>query len=99
MLEGEIVEQGPTAAIFKHPLHPYTRSLLKSIPILGQRFESGGRVELNEIKGIVPSLYELPQGCNFYPRCPDAQPKCNEAGIPLISTKDNRKVRCILHNS
>jgi peptide/nickel transport system ATP-binding protein/oligopeptide transport system ATP-binding protein len=97
MYAGQIVEEAEVEEIFDDPLHPYTRSLLKSIPILGQRFESEGRVELNEIKGIVPSLYELPRGCNFYPRCPEAQPKCNEAGIPLISTRDNRKVRCILY--
>ena len=85
-------------ALFDDPLHPYTRALLESIPVLGERFEKEGRVELNEIKGIVPSLYELPRGCNFYPRCPEAESKCNKAAIPLISTKDSRKVRCILYN-
>ncbi len=98
MYAGQIVEEADVEAIFDDPLHPYTRSLLQSIPVLGERFEKEGRVELNEIKGIVPSLYELPRGCNFYPRCPEAQPKCNEAAIPIISTKDNRKVRCILYN-
>jgi peptide/nickel transport system ATP-binding protein/oligopeptide transport system ATP-binding protein len=97
MYAGQIVEAANVEEIFDDPLHPYTRSLLKSIPILGERFEKGGRVELNEIKGIVPSLYSLPRGCNFYPRCPDAQPKCNEAAVPIISTGDNRQVRCILY--
>jgi len=97
MYAGQIVEAADVEEIFDDPLHPYTRSLLKSIPILGERFEKGGRVELNEIKGIVPSLYALPQGCNFYPRCPEAQPKCNEAAIPIITTGDNRQVRCILY--
>lgn len=98
MYAGQIVEEADVEAIFEDPLHPYTRALLKSIPVLGERFEEGGRVELNEIKGIVPSLYELPQGCNFFPRCPEAEPQCNETGIPLISTDDNRSVRCILYN-
>jgi peptide/nickel transport system ATP-binding protein/oligopeptide transport system ATP-binding protein len=97
MYAGQIVEEAQVEAIFDDPLHPYTRSLLKSIPILGERFEKEGRVELNEIKGIVPSLYSLPKGCNFSPRCPEAQPKCNEAAIPIILTTDNRQVRCILH--
>jgi oligopeptide/dipeptide ABC transporter ATP-binding protein len=99
MYAGQIVEEAEVEAIFEDPLHPYTRALLKSIPVLGERFEEGGRVELSEIKGIVPSLYELPQGCNFYPRCPEAEPRCNETGIPIISTDDNRKVRCILYNN
>jgi len=98
MYAGQIVEEADVEEIFDDPLHPYTRSLLKSIPILGERFEKEGRVELNEIKGIVPSLYALPRGCNFYPRCPEAQPKCNEAGIPIILTSDNRQVRCILYD-
>jgi oligopeptide/dipeptide ABC transporter ATP-binding protein len=97
MYAGQIVEESQVEAIFDDPLHPYTRSLLKSIPILGERFEKEGRVELNEIKGIVPSLYSLPRGCNFSPRCPEALPECNEAAIPIISTTDNRQVRCILH--
>ena len=97
MYAGQIVEEADVEEIFDDPLHPYTRSLLKSIPILGERFEKEGRVELNEIKGIVPSLYALPRGCNFYPRCPDAQSECNEAAVPIILTSDSRKVRCILH--
>jgi len=98
MYAGQIVEEADVEEIFDDPLHPYTRSLLKSIPILGERFEKEGRVELNEIKGIVPSLYALPRGCNFYPRCPEAQPKCNEAEVPIIPTRDDRQVRCILYD-
>lgn len=98
MYAGQIVEEADVEALFDDPLHPYTRALLQSIPVLGERFEKEGRVELNEIKGIVPSLYELPRGCNFYPRCPEAESKCNQDAIPIISTKDNRKVRCILFN-
>jgi len=73
--------------------------LLKSVPVLGERFKKEGRVELNEIKGMVPSFYDLPQGCNFSPRCPEAKLRCNETSIPIISTDDNRKVRCILYNN
>jgi peptide/nickel transport system ATP-binding protein/oligopeptide transport system ATP-binding protein len=98
MYAGQIVEEANVEEIFEDPLHPYTQALLKSIPVLGERFEKGGRVELNEITGIVPSLYELPPGCNFYPRCPGAEPICIENDIPIISTRDNRKVRCILYH-
>ena len=98
MYAGQIVEEAVVEDIFDDPLHPYTRSLLKSIPILGERFEKEGRVELNEIKGIVPSLYSLPPGCNFYPRCPEAKPECNQAAIPIVATNDSRKVRCILYD-
>jgi oligopeptide/dipeptide ABC transporter ATP-binding protein len=99
MYAGQIVEEADVEALFDDPLHPYTRALLQSIPVLGERFEKEGRVELNEIKGIVPSLYELPRGCNFYPRCPEAESKCNKAAIPLTSTKDSRQVRCILYDN
>jgi oligopeptide/dipeptide ABC transporter ATP-binding protein len=99
MYAGQIVEEADVEALFDDPLHPYTRALLQSIPVLGERFEKDGRVELNEIKGIVPSLYELPRGCNFYPRCPEAESKCNKAAIPLTSTKDSRQVRCILYDN
>ena len=61
---GQVVESGPMQQVFHHMLHPYTEGLMNSIPRLSDDAE-----ELNTIDGMVPSLYELPQGCRFHPRC------------------------------
>jgi oligopeptide/dipeptide ABC transporter ATP-binding protein len=96
MYAGKVVEEGPTAAIFEDPKHPYTWGLLKSIPKLGERAQTGRR-RLQEIKGIVPSLYDLPPGCRFYPRCPHAMEICNQRIPDLIEVDEDHRVRCFLY--
>ncbi|KIX14283.1 ABC transporter ATP-binding protein [Dethiosulfatarculus sandiegensis] len=96
MYAGKIVEQGPTKTIFKEAFHPYTKGLLKSIPKLGERARQGRR-RLTEIKGMVPSLYELPQGCSFYPRCPKRMDICKEKMPELTSLSPKHLVRCWLN--
>jgi len=64
MYLGKIVESGSTAEIFQNPKHPYTKSLLDSIPDIETR------KPLNLIKGDVPSPLNPPIGCHFHPRCP-----------------------------
>ena len=64
MYAGEIVEQSDVASLFRRPLHPYTRGLIGSIPVVGQV-----RDELAVIPGNVPNLVDLPAGCRFAPRC------------------------------
>ncbi len=97
MYAGKIVEEGQTRSIFKEPAHPYTQGLLKSVPQLGQRARHG-RSRLREIDGIVPSLYELPVGCSFYPRCPEAMAVCRESLPELIELSAGRRVRCRLYD-
>jgi oligopeptide/dipeptide ABC transporter ATP-binding protein len=96
MYAGKVVEEGSTQAIFEDPKHPYTRGLLKSIPKLGER-ASHGRQRLQEIAGIVPSLYELPAGCRFLPRCPDAMETCRQEVPELSDLGDQHSVRCYLY--
>jgi peptide/nickel transport system ATP-binding protein/oligopeptide transport system ATP-binding protein len=96
MYAGKIVEEAETVAIFEDPKHPYTRGLLKSIPKLGQRAQRG-RQRLQEISGIVPSLYELPAGCSFYPRCPKAKAICEEKPPEIIDLGGAHRVRCWLY--
>jgi len=96
MYAGKVVEEGATAAIFEDPKHPYTRGLLKSIPKPGERARTGRR-RLQEITGIVPSLYDLPAGCRFYPRCPQAMEICNQSIPALIDVGDYHRVRCFLY--
>ena len=96
MYAGKVVEEGQILAIFEDPRHPYTRGLLKSIPKLGERSRYG-RQRLKEIPGIVPSLYELPPGCSFYPRCPEAMAICQEKAPELTELGGIHRVRCWLY--
>jgi oligopeptide/dipeptide ABC transporter ATP-binding protein len=64
MYAGEIVEHTDVTTLFRDPLHPYTRGLIGSIPVVGQVTD-----ELAVIPGNVPNLIDLPKGCRFAPRC------------------------------
>ncbi|MBN2125593.1 MAG: ABC transporter ATP-binding protein [Deltaproteobacteria bacterium] len=95
MYAGKIVEEGGTGEIFDKPKHPYTRGLLRSIPKLGERAQHG-RQRLQEIEGIVPSLYALMAGCSFAPRCPHAMDRCLREMPDIVDTGDAHYVRCWL---
>ena len=84
MYAGRKVEEAPAAQLFDNPGHPYTKGLLGSIPHLDTAAQSNGaRARLNEIKGMVPSLFDLPPGCSFAPRCGFATDRCR-AETPLL---------------
>ena len=93
---GRVVEEGQTSAIFEDPKHPYTQGLLKSIPRIGERSRSA-RQRLQEIRGNVPSLYELPPGCSFHPRCSNVMNICREKTPELLDIDGTRSVRCWLY--
>jgi peptide/nickel transport system ATP-binding protein/oligopeptide transport system ATP-binding protein len=98
MYAGQVVETGDVFSIFEAPRHPYTRALLRSMPKLGGR-AAQGRHRLREIKGMVPSLYRLPHGCCFAPRCPDVMAACEQGPVPLVhlgGADSGRSVRCRL---
>jgi oligopeptide/dipeptide ABC transporter ATP-binding protein len=95
MYAGRVVEEGTTRDIFENPKHPYTQGLLKSVPKLGERSRKG-RTRLVEISGMVPSLYELPQGCSFHPRCSHAMDICREALPKFVDLGGIHKMRCYL---
>jgi len=96
MYAGKIVETGDTLNIFEKPKHPYTQGLLESIPKLGERARHG-RHRLQEIEGIVPSLYALATGCSFAPRCPRVMDVCHKRMPDLAETAPSRAVRCWLY--
>jgi len=95
MYAGKVMEEGDTRSILEDPMHPYTRGLMRSIPLIGQRSKKG-RSRLYEIEGIVPSLYELPVGCKFSPRCTEVMDICRRQEPELIQLDGNRRVRCWL---
>jgi oligopeptide/dipeptide ABC transporter ATP-binding protein len=79
MYAGRIVEQGTIREIFKSPSHPYTEALLKSVPRVERKVE-----RLSAIEGQPPSLFNLPPGCYFEPRCPYAKDICRESYPPTF---------------
>ena len=92
MYAGRVIEQAPVSDIFKRPQHPYTKALLESIPKAGKRSPDG---RLPTIKGIVPSLFELPPGCRFQDRCSYKQQRCVDEEPRLIDhDHPGRPVRC-----
>jgi peptide/nickel transport system ATP-binding protein len=96
MYAGKIVEEAKTKALFENPKHPYTRGLLRSVPRLGDKFRVG-KVRLNEIPGVVPSLYNLPPGCKFSTRCPSVMSICREREPELKQIEKDRFCRCWLN--
>ena len=90
MYAGSIVESGTTEHIFKQPVHPYTRGLLRAVPTL----RSERSKPLLTIDGTVPSIASLPPGCAFEPRCDVRVPQCQEALPPLIEVAPGHTARC-----
>ena len=89
MYAGKEMEYGDVRSIFKNPLHPYTQGLLKSIP----RLDQDSSEKLFNIKGSVPDLSEMPKGCRFCTRCPEAKELCHKQE-PGLAEADGHKVRC-----
>ncbi len=94
MYAGVVVEEGSAAQIFAAPKHPYTQGLLESIP----RIDSGRGDRLKEIPGVVPSLYRVPVGCKFGPRCPHVADRCHEKEPTLFPISDGHQARCWLED-
>ncbi len=88
MYAGEIVEQGPVAAIFANPQHPYTRALFSAIP----RLDAAGQA-LSAIPGRVPPLDAMPAGCRFAPRCPLKRSGCEQEQV-LAEVEPGHAARC-----
>ena len=89
MYAGDIVEKAPTRALFDDPKHPYTIGLMNSIPDINDHVS-----RLRTLEGLVPSLYNMPSGCRFAPRCQFCCPECEAHRINLTTLPDGRQVRC-----
>jgi peptide/nickel transport system ATP-binding protein len=98
MYAGEIIEETDARHLFREPLHPYTKGLIGSVPVLGQPVDA-----LAAIPGIVPNLINLPAGCRFAPRC-TARVEHNvtpatEVHPELLPVTSEHTVRCWLYHS
>jgi len=95
MYAGRKVEEASADDLFERPGHPYTKGLLGSLPNLEVVARTDARrARLNEIKGMVPSLANLPQGCSFAPRCGFATAECRAQFPPLSEHRPGHWVAC-----
>ncbi len=97
MYAGQIVEGASVTNLFDRPLHPYTKGLINSIPILGEEKE-----RLDVIEGTVPDLIDLPPGCRFAPRCREREEYgltiCTEIIPDHKPAQIGHTVRCWLYH-
>jgi len=92
MYAGKIVEYTDAKTLFARPKHPYTIGLMESIPVIGRKTREE---RLKTIAGVVPSLLDLPEGCLFNDRCPDAFDDCLRINPQTYSVEANHSVRCL----
>jgi len=90
MYAGRIVEQGPVDQIFKDPQHPYTWSLLQSIP----RLDADRKDRLLSIEGLPPDLIKPPPGCRFHPRCRFRIERCFHDDPALMDVGPDQDAAC-----
>jgi oligopeptide/dipeptide ABC transporter ATP-binding protein len=90
MYLGKIVEQAPTRELFENPLHPYTRGLLNSVPVLGKKKQK----KLVPIPGMVPSPTVELKNCAFEPRCSRKTAECESKIPPLREVSAGHFVAC-----
>ena len=88
---GEIVEYGSAEHIFDYPSHPYTIGLFNSLPKLDST-----EPRLKPITGLMPDPTNLPPGCKFYERCPDATDACSARPPDTVEVAEGHQVKCIL---
>jgi oligopeptide/dipeptide ABC transporter ATP-binding protein len=92
MYLGRVVERGPAAAIYRHPRHPYSASLLSAVPVADPK-KARARTPI-VLEGDVPSPLNPPDACRFNPRCPRAQPLCREVDPPLTEKAPGQDAAC-----
>lgn len=92
MYMGRVIEYGQVRDIFEKPSHPYTKALLKSVPVPGMAKEK----KLSTIPGETPDPKDYIKGCEFVNRCPYRMESCYKRDIPLYTVKGDHVARCLL---
>ena len=95
MYLGHIVELAPAKDFFENPLHPYTKMLVSSIPVVLKE-EEAIKPEQVEATGEIPSPVHIPSGCRFHGRCPFAQEICSTEEPEMLEIEENHTVACHL---
>lgn len=90
MYLGQVIEEADVETLFENPLHPYTQGLMKAVPTI----DGDRKQKLHVIKGMVPSLHQIPQGCRFASRCEHADSRCNHEAPQLNAISPKQKIRC-----
>ncbi len=96
MYLGEIYEYASTSAFFQNPLHPYTKMLLSSVPVLTDKEEALKPKDVKSV-GEVSSAINPPKGCRFHPRCPFAMKICKVKEPEFVMMESGHYVACHLH--
>ena len=92
MYLGKIVELAESDELYSNPKHPYTISLMSSIPVPDpDKSDSRKHIALS---GEIPNALNLPEGCNFHTRCPNAKPECKNVDTVLRSIGNNHFCAC-----
>ena len=95
MYMGRVVEFGSLEDLFDRTSHPYTRALLRSVPVLG--LADGQKLET--IPGATPNPADLKGGCEFADRCSECMDRCREKTIPMFEIAPGHRVRCLKFDS
>jgi peptide/nickel transport system ATP-binding protein len=93
MYAGRIVEEGPSHEVFATPAHPYTQALAAAFPVIG---DPAFRMNPSGLPGDPPDPRDLPSGCSFHPRCPQALPECPTLDAELWPAGPGRRAACCL---
>ena len=96
MYLGKICEIATTEQFFRKPLHPYTRMLLSSIPVVSEQEEELKPKKIVS-RGEIPSPINIPPGCSFHLRCPDKLDICSNVDPVISETETGHQVRCHLY--
>ena len=95
MYMGRVVEFGSLEDVFDRTSHPYTKALLRSVPVLG--LADGQKLET--IPGSTPNPANLKPGCEFADRCPECTAACREKDIPTFEISPGHRVRCLKYKN
>ena len=98
MYLGKICEVASASEFFRNPLHPYTRMLLSSIPVITQEEEDLKPKKFTSI-GEISSPVNVPPGCSFHPRCPERMDICPKEDPAFTEVEEGHTVKCYLYTS